>query len=37
MLTLPEIIERPAQPYIYVPFTVRMDQMQTPAELGFPQ
>lgn len=37
MLTLPEIIERPAQPYIYVPFTVPMDQMQTPAQQGFPQ
>jgi len=37
MLTLPEIIDRPAQPYIYVPFTVRMDQMQIPAQQGFPQ
>lgn len=37
MLTLPEIIERPAQPYAFVPFTVRMDQMQVPADQGFPQ
>jgi effector-binding domain-containing protein len=37
MLTLPEIIDRPAQPYIFVPFTVTMRQMQTPAQEGFPQ
>lgn len=37
MLTLPEIVERPAQPYIYVPFTVRMDEMQKPANEGFPE
>ena len=37
MLTLPEIEERPAQPYIYVPFTVTMRQMQKPAREGFPQ
>jgi len=37
MLTLPEIVERPAQPYAYVKFTVRMDQMKTPADQGFPQ
>ena len=37
MLTLPEIIERPAQPYAYVTFTVPMNQMQKPADEGFPQ
>lgn len=36
MLTLPEISERPEQPYAYMNFTVRMDQMQMPAEEGFP-
>lgn len=36
MLTLPEIVERPTRPYAYIPFTVRMDQMQTPANEGFP-
>ena len=36
MLTLPEIVERPAQAYAYVTFTVRMDQMQKPANEGFP-
>ena len=37
MLTLPENIERAAQPYVYVPFTVGMDEMQKPADEGFPQ
>lgn len=37
MLTLPEIESRSEQPYIYVPFTVTMQQMQTPAQEGFPQ
>jgi effector-binding domain-containing protein len=37
MMTLPEVQTRTATPYIYVPFTVRMDQMQRPAEEGFPQ
>ncbi|ODT75202.1 MAG: hypothetical protein ABS76_34815 [Pelagibacterium sp. SCN 64-44] len=37
MLTLPEIVERPAQPYVYVTFTVPMNQMQKPAREGFPQ
>ncbi|QQR40529.1 GyrI-like domain-containing protein [Devosia rhizoryzae] len=37
MLTLPKITERTAQAYIYVPFTVRMNQMQKPANEGFPQ
>lgn len=37
MLTLPETIDRPAQPYAFIPFTVRMNQMQTPADQGFPQ
>ena len=36
MMTLPEITERVAQPYVYVPFTVTMQQMQKPAEEGFP-
>ena len=29
MLTLPKTEQRAAQPYIYVPFTVTMQQMQT--------
>jgi len=37
MLTLPKTENRPAQPYIYVPFTVTMQQMQKPANEGFPQ
>jgi hypothetical protein len=37
MLTLPEIITRPETPYVFVPFTVRMNEMQRPAEQGFPQ
>jgi len=37
MMTLPENVELPERPYIYVPFTVRMDQMQQPADQGFPQ
>lgn len=37
MLTLPEIEKRKAQPYIYVPFTVTMRQMQKPAREGFPK
>lgn len=37
MLTLPEIVERPAQAYAYVPFTVPLNQMQQPADEGFPQ
>jgi hypothetical protein len=37
MMTLPEVIERKTQHYVYVPFTVRMDQMQKPADEGFPQ
>ena len=36
MLTLPETITRPEQAYAYVNFTVRMDQMQQPAQEGFP-
>jgi effector-binding domain-containing protein len=36
MLTLPEIVERAAQPYAYITFQVRMDQMQQPATEGFP-
>ena len=37
MMTLPEIFERPSQPYIYVKFAVRMDEMGKPANEGFPQ
>ncbi|OAM76186.1 GyrI-like domain-containing protein [Devosia elaeis] len=37
MLTLPEIVERPSQPYVYVRFTVPMNQMQRPANEGFPK
>ena len=37
MMTLPEITERKAQSYVYVPFTVTMQQMQRPADEGFPQ
>lgn len=36
MLTLPENVTRDAQPYAYVTFTVRMDEMQKPATEGFP-
>ena len=36
MLTLPENIERKPQAYAYVNFTVRMNQMQQPAQEGFP-
>ncbi|MCR6672698.1 GyrI-like domain-containing protein [Devosia ginsengisoli] len=36
MLTLPENIEREPQAYAYMTFTVRMDQMQLPAQEGFP-
>ena len=36
MLTLPTTEKRNAQPYIYVPFTVTMQQMQKPAGEGFP-
>lgn len=37
MLTLPGTETRQAQPYIYVPFTVTMQNMQKPAQEGFPQ
>lgn len=37
MMTLPETTERPAQSYVYVPFTVTMQQMQRPANEGFPR
>ena len=37
MLSLPKIVDRPEQPYAYVPFTVRMEEMKTPADQGFPQ
>lgn len=36
MLTLPQIVERPARPYLFVPFAVRMNEMQKPAQEGFP-
>ena len=35
MLTLPKIIERAEQPYAFIDYTVRMDQMQVPADDGF--
>lgn len=37
MMTLPEITERLEQAYVYVPFTVTLQQMQKPANEGFPQ
>ena len=37
MLTLPKNEHRAAQPYIYVPFTVTMQQMAVPATEGFPK
>ena len=37
MMTLPEVTERKAQNYVFVPFTVTMQQMQKPADQGFPQ
>lgn len=36
MLTLPEIVQRPERAYAYIPFEVRMNQMQKPAQEGFP-
>lgn len=36
MLTLPTTDLRDAQPYIFIPFKVTMQQMQTPADKGFP-
>jgi len=36
MLTLPEIVERPERAYAFVDFTVPMNQMQKPANEGFP-
>ena len=37
MLSLPEIVERPEQPYAYMPFTVTMAEMKIPADQGFPK
>jgi effector-binding domain-containing protein len=37
MLTLPKTETRGPQAYVYVPFTVTMQQMQRPANEGFPQ
>lgn len=37
MLTLPKIIDRPAQAYAYITYQVRMDEMQKPAQDGFPK
>jgi effector-binding domain-containing protein len=37
MMSLPEISTRDEQYYVYVPFTVTMQQMQRPANEGFPQ
>lgn len=36
MLTLPEVFEREQQSYAFITFTVRMDEMQKPAQEGFP-
>lgn len=36
MLTLPEIVTRDEQAYAYMTFTVRMNEMQRPANEGFP-
>ncbi|MBN9334095.1 GyrI-like domain-containing protein [Devosia sp.] len=36
MLTLPKTEKRKTQPYVYVPFTLTMRQMQKPAREGFP-
>ncbi|WEK06103.1 MAG: GyrI-like domain-containing protein [Candidatus Devosia phytovorans] len=36
MLTLPETVERPERAYAYITFVVRMNQMQKPADEGFP-
>ena len=36
MLTLPEIVARPERPYAYITFTLAMNQMQKPAQDGFP-
>ena len=37
MLTLPTKVERQAQAYAYINFTVRMDEMKKPADEGFPK
>lgn len=37
MMTLPKTIQYPARPYIFVPFTVAMDELQKPAQEGFPK
>lgn len=37
MLTLPEIVTRPERAYVYVSFDVPMNDMQRPANEGFPQ
>ncbi|KKB09647.1 GyrI-like domain-containing protein [Devosia chinhatensis] len=37
MMTLPEITNRAEQAYVYVAFTVTMQDMQRPAQEGFPQ
>lgn len=36
MLTLPENVQRAAQPYAFVTFQVQMTEMQKPANEGFP-
>ena len=36
MLTLPEVFDRPEQTYAYMTFKVSMDEMQKPAQQGFP-
>ncbi|GLQ56668.1 GyrI-like domain-containing protein [Devosia nitrariae] len=37
MLTLPEFVERDAQPYPYIPYTVPMDGIDGAADEGFPR
>jgi effector-binding domain-containing protein len=37
MLTLPELIDRPARPYAFVPFTVTMAELVKVADEGFPK
>lgn len=37
MLTLPEIVDRPQRDYAHITFTVPMNQMQKPAQEGFPR
>jgi effector-binding domain-containing protein len=36
MLTLPQVFDREEQSYAFITFTVRMNELQKPAEKGFP-